>query len=401
MFFTMESNGNATNGKATRPDVVIYCWDTLSKMFAALVATLERNGYTEVTIVRLTPNSAQLIESSKHILKLEDHFFPFVSVSGEFVKDLDEFESVIQFQPSEVCLKSECECKLSFKPMSNLSPLEWSPPLVTFLDKGWKWSNLVLKLVETFGTSLEKSLDDPVMPEQFLIDCMRRNLGIESVIDCRVLLYDLINNGMLEEIGADEYRFTYNLNYYGMNLNKRVDGDSTPVNDIPVVNLISTCIDLFSQVTTLHSIVYLDFLDHIELLRNISWEEFTHKKTYRKLLVDLYSVMSRHIDIHGAILLEERGMFYYQFKDRKIHLQDIRRLIMTLTCKSEIESINSLLLLKWTLCGNPDIDSQILSTARDVVMAGTVRAHNEQTYIPRFFSGMKGKRYSFFMSPFN
>ena len=226
------------------------------------------------------------------------------------------------------------------------------------------------------------------------------------VKDCRVILHELQSNGMIEEVSEREYRLLYNAEYFGLNMNRSIPSENE---NYSLSDLVRNSIHLLSRVKDApHSVPYLDFLDSVSRFQGISFtcfigsEELRHKRL--KILVDLHCMMMLHIDILRVVLEKERDKFFYKFKDQQVHLSQLRNHILQLTQDDpqETENINSLLFLKWTLSGDPETDSKILSLARDEFMKRAAFVDDSGTLqLPSFMkSTHPHKSYEICISPF-
>ena len=385
------------NSVSESSPTTIYTWDTRGKLFEAILSLLVRSGRGTIRVCDFSTNSAKVVELINSESPIPNFMYPFVRIDGALIVDPLELESFL-LQSTRVTLPS-IQPALTFESSIPTSLRTMSPPLIAYLDKPWKWSVLMLNLIETFGSSVHKTASDPSIPEEFLVDCMKRNLGIETLKDCRMLIYELTNNGILEEVGQDEYKFTYHLNYYALNANREFSDPESETPAPPIDQLVELLLHLLSRTMAVHSVAFLEFVDHLSLFSRI---EFSSTLS-RPVLVKLHSIMAHHIDCFGVLLESERNKFYYKFANKPVHLSDLRAAIRKASQPKERESIEAALYLKWTLSGDPEVDEQIMRIARDQVVAATVRAHGRYTYIPSFLRSVKGKwrkYYSLLISPF-
>ena len=379
--------------------ITVYAWCLFSRFPRAVLRKLCLLGVEHVRLISLIQTPARMLEipSDKHPLA-----YPITlwARRGRYlsVRELELFDESVHRD-------DRYPFSISYIDEPNDTVLV-PTGTIDFLGKSWKWSELLLNLVETFGASLEKSLDDPLMPEDFLFECMRRNLGVEMVKDCRVILHELQSNGMIEEVSEREYRLLYNAEYFGLNMNRSIPSENE---NYSLSDLVRNSIHLLSRVKDApHSVPYLDFLDSVSWFQGISFtcfigsEELRHKR--RKILVDLHCMMMLHIDILRVVLEKERDKFFYKFKDQQLHLSQLRNHILQLTQDDpqETENINSLLFLKWTLSGDPETDSKILSLARDEFIKRAAFVDDSGTLqLPSFMkSTHPHKSYEICISPF-
>jgi hypothetical protein len=267
-------------------------------------------------------------------------------------------------------------------------------PPVDFLDNQWTWPKLMLNMVETLGCSVERTGSDPVLPEEFVIDCFRRNLNIQTVKDCRILIFELLNNGILEEVRQEEYSFVYHIYHFCLNAARQEFEEDV---DTPSLeSLISHLIHLLTRVRKFHSIEFLSLVDFTTFFRSLRFADLLENRTpgALKSLVDLYCVLSNHIDITGAYLEFERNKFFYSFKDRQVNLKLLAKEILSRTSSSDKESMEALLWLRWTISGEPSADKEILGISRDVFVNEAVIEDKGVTMVPSFLKSIKAARKS-------
>jgi len=407
----MESSVNGipsgASGAQTSSGVCIYTWSTKSKIFEAIAVKLEQAGFRNISVVLLTPKPDELMNLLNGLDNVCDLAFPTVRLNGVLYHNPSSLSNTLESLRQKI--DSPKNAQYAYLPPVGPLPEGITPSPVTYLDKEWKWPSIMLNLVETFGVSVEKLHDDPCLPEEFLCDCLRRNLDIESIKACRILIYELLNNGMLEEVTPDEFKFTYHMNYYGLNMNRQAeeDGEDQSPSPIPLSSLIPVLVSKLCGVTQVHSENYLEFLDILELTQRSHFSQFLTEGTREsrlKLLIDLHAILSIQIDdIFKSVLPEDRNKFYINFADRKVHLPEVKKEILML-CEDDVETegVQSLLALKWTLSGSSEIDDKILKTAAKLVTAVSMK-ESGGSYVPEFISSDVPKRrslYSLFISPF-
>lgn len=204
--------------------------------------------------------------------------------------------------------------------------------LVKYLDEDWVWAELFLKLVETFGVSVCKSVDDPRIPIDYLIACMRRNLGIETYKDGQVIIEDLVCNGILVECKPEEYMFHYHMDFCCLNrpiaplvAPKQLDEESDHTEpELSVFTptfpcLVNSFADEVSKVFDAHSVAFLLFVDRVAAFSKIEYDA----SASICVLMDLLFVMNVHMDLLGLAEFKTRSQMYYHFLNQKVHVDDV------------------------------------------------------------------------------
>ena len=377
-----EIPGSPRSPRPSKPKV--YTWDMNNNMFRAFIDLVCSRGH-EVEIVNLRNDPSVLCDLwSRSAGNLK---FPCMINESEILTyDSDEITRVsADDQPP---LGERSAVNLALLQMED-SDLSQSTPQLGFLDKQWNWPVLLLHVIETLGCSVEKGPQELLIPEEFIIDCFKRNLGIELVKDCRIVIFELLNNGMLEEVRQETYKLTYHINEFGLNLCREDFEETleTPSFD----KLIPHLVHLMSRIRRFHSIEFLTFVDHTTFLRYFKFNEIIKEETHvaLKRLVDLHSILSFHIDVTGEFLEAKRGKYFYAFKGRKLYLRDIACEIRKRISKATRESMEAILWLRWTLSGVPETDQEILEIARDTFIGQYIRADNGSSYVPSFLKSFR------------
>lgn len=390
------ANGNFSHGqKMEKPDSILHsssakilCWNSSSRLVHSIESLLLERGCTSVVAVNFLVNPKGLLKTRED-LQICDKF-PAVIMGGQLV----DYEN-IPARTLDVSTSEVDETDRIFQIPYLKDPSEQTPE-VDFLDKKWKWPVLMLHLIETFGCTVEKTTDDPVLPEEFICDCLKRNLGIEHLKDCRILIYELLNNGIIEGVCQEEYKFVYHVDRFGLNLARDEFEDET---EIPsVTDTISYMLQLLSRMHKIHSLEFLTLVDYATFFRHQNYSDIKALKS----LIDLFCILSHHIDVSGEYLESTREQFYYQFKDRKVHLRDLREAIMHYASPCDKEGLEALLLLRWTISGEEKSDDEIISIAKKHFINNYVSQDCAVWAVPSFlrsFSADKKRNYDISISP--
>ena len=281
----------------------------------------------------------------------------------------------------------------SFPDISLDPKWEYTTPTVGFLDREWNWPEIMLNMVETLGCSVEKTGSDPFLPEEFIIDCFKRNLNIQTVKDARILIFELLNNGFLEEVRQEAYKLTYHLNPYCLNSARQEFEEDVKIPKLVI--LIPHLIRLLSRVRKFHSLEFLSFVDHTTFFHSLHFADLLSQPSDEavKNLVDLHCILTNHIDISGEYLESSRSKYFYTFKDQKVTLNTVRKEIFRRTSSAQKEGMEALLWSRWTISGNPSTDSEILRVALKV-FANEVVYEDEKgvTWVPSFLKAFKAPR---------
>ena len=348
----------------------VLCWNSSSRIVHSLESHLLERGLDSVVAVNFLDDPKGLLKASESLHIGEK--FPAVIIDGEPVDYQTLRTLTLDDSTSNV---AEVEDVLLAPALKD--PSEQTPE-VDFLDKKWKWPVLMLHLIETFGCTLEKTAEDPILPEEFICDCLKRNLGIELLKDCRILIYELLNNGIIEEVRQEEYKFVYHMERFGLNLARDEFEDETKIPS--ATDTISYMLQLLSRMRKIHSLEFLSLVDYSTFFRH---QNFRNIKTL-KSLIDLFCILSYHIDVSGEYLESNREQFYYQFKERKIHLSDIRMGIMYHASNLDKEGLEALLWLRWTISGDEKSDNEIISIAKNYFIKNYVFQENGVWAVPSF-----------------
>ena len=393
--FRMDEPGSPRTLRNSR--VFIYVWTLFDKRVHALLAALAKAGIKQVELSLLSETPQEICE-----LKRDDFVslrFPLVTLDG-CTQSFDSVTLRDHLRELSAVSDEEALCHVNLPQRTEFA---FSTPLVEYLDKPWKWSALVFNIIETFGCSVGKSLDDPALPEDFLIDCLRRNVEVESPSDCRLLIFELTNSGILEEVKYQEYKLSYHKNQYGLNCNREPFDENTEVP--PLLELMSYLVSSIGRVRRIHSADYLEFVDASHYLRSIKFNDILRQSlssiVNRKLLADLHAIMSVQLRLLGVILESDRAKYFYEFADMKVHANKIRDEILKLTSKKDKEAISCLLYLGWTLPGDETKDQVVLEFALKTFTTEGLVTEKSSTYAPSFLKGLKGvKKYDIHISPY-
>ena len=378
-----------------RADVTLFMWRLCSRVVFGVISKLFRLQVGSIEIV-------SLLDAPERIIGFpcdnENLIYPvvFLKKSGRYTTamELSELDDLAENaeKPVEVYFSEDKAMRMKYRSVKT-----------DFLGEQWEWPRLLLNLVETFGSSLDKSLDDLLLPEEYLFDCMRRNAGLNTLIDCRIFLHDLQKNGMIEEIKRAEYRLFYHAEYYAVNVNSRRETAISA--SIPFESFsesVRTSLHLFGRVRQTHSIEYLEYLDSLTRFQEVNFADILERKgEVRKYLIDLHSLLSCQVGVFFKVALEkERRKFYFRFRDRKVDIPILEKSILGLSERKEQESLKALFCLGWTISGDSAIDAKILTVARDVVQAKTCSL--EKHAMPSLFKKTKNffKGYEIQISPF-
>ena len=375
----------------------VFTWSLCSRVSMAVIRHLDNLTHAVIRVVSLTENPARVLEFKSIYPSITNPFVSFDRTGAiatvEELSQMSEFpEGNTEGRVSVILVDTSCEITL------------FPTPTLDFLGREWKWSELLLNLIETFGVTLEKSLVDTLMPEEYILDCMKRNLGIETVNDCRIILYELQKNGMLEEVNVAEFRMVYHSQFFALNMNRESFGSESIVHTFP--DLVRQSVHLFTRVRHRHSIAYLDFLDSLSWFSKTSFSGFLSDQTpgcsKRKVLVDLHCVLANQVGFFNVSLEAERAKFHLQFSDRKVTLRDMMNYIISLTDVNEREGVRAILYLKWTLSGNSETDSKLLTLAKEVFLSHSRISHKGRNYIPSFIesASILDRKYNMRISPF-
>lgn len=377
-------------------EVRVYSWHLNTRLATSIMEELARSSFKTVKIHSLLQNPSGVctleVEQGSNLK------FPCFEIAGKFYA-YDSEEVMSTFEHASSLENPSSSCTITFSDSSDGKSL--ATPDVGFLDKNWKWPDLMLKIVETLGCSVEKLSADPVLPEEFVIDCMRRNLGVETVKDCRILIFELLNNGMLEEVRQEEYKLVYHLSRYCLNHVREEFDDEVAIPEMGL--LLSQLLESLSRVMRHHSTEFLRFVDLTSFFRCISFRDVLKHESALKMLVDLHCVLSTHTDISGEYLESARSKFHYKFKERKVYLREIFREIMSRTTRADRENMQCLLWLRWTISDEPSNNAQILKLARQVFETECINEDKGTAYVPSFLKSFKAPRrrfYDIYISPF-
>ena len=369
--------------------VFIYSWRQFEKRTHALLAALAKAGISNVELV-------PLLESPDHMLPLlteKGMRFPLVSMDGVLLSfDSEDLLSRLREGPAVSDQEAVCHVSLPEKP-----EFLYSTPQVEYLDKSWGWAALVFNVIETFGCSVGKSADDPLLPEEFLIDCLRRNVEVESPSDCRLLIFELTNAGIIEETKYQEYKLTYHRSLHGLNCNR--DPFDGTIQVPSAAELMTHLVAVMARVRRLHSVEYLEFVDATHFFRLLRFADIL-KIGNRKLLVDMYVTMAAQISLLGALVESEREKFYYEFADKKVHSSQIKDEVLKATPAAQREAVKCLLYLGWTLTGDEAKDVKILELAVKSFSHESVVVQNGKSFAPAFLTlPSRAAKYDIHISP--
>ncbi len=276
-------------------------------------------------------------------------------------------------------------------------------PSVDFLDKHWKWPELMLMIVELLGASLEKSSEDLSMPEGYVLDCLKRNSRLELLKDAEYVIWALEHCGILMHSSHETLKFVYHDNIFGLNQARSdlqdwdISGQSLPSSG----DLIPFLIFKLASVHGVHSMEFLEYVDASAFLSFIDFDddlisgegmEIEKKCVARKMLVDLLYLLRTHVGLLGVHDVSEMNKFYFAFKNKKVTIPYLEGLLERLKKADPAEQValSCISLLRWTLTGDMGKDEAILKKAIETVLKDPsfVKVENDKLFLPRFFSSL-------------
>jgi hypothetical protein len=271
-------------------------------------------------------------------------------------------------------------------------PAPTATPPVEFLGKQWRWPELMLMAVELVGGSLEKN--ELLMPDGYILDCLKRNSRLELLKDAEYVVWDLVRCGVLDQVEETSYRFTYHEKKYSLN-QVRSDMDGRPPSS---GTLIPYLVSKLASVRMLHSVEFLEYVDAAGYFQFINFDddllgavtEGATKSMVRKMLVDLLFLIRTHLAVIGVVDVGEMGKHYFAFKNKHVTIPFLERLLEK-TCDTELEKVHlkCLSLKRLTLTGRDDTKITEYALACVVTDKGLVRREEGGRYIvPRFFSSL-------------
>ena len=350
----------------------VLCWNIRSRVMDDLLIHLERAGFTECRLLTLVGHE-ELVGS---VVKPTDLLYPVVDVGAgiQSLTSILDLPSKNAEGASPICVELAAPAKLR-----NLA----SPPHISYLDKNWRWAELFLKIVETFGCSAEKSVGDPEMPEDFLMACLRRNIGIETYKDGRIIIDDLLLNRLLVEVQDSSYKLFYHVDFSCLNSARDVsdwDEGVTP----PLAELLPALAEQMARVVSLHSLAYLEVVDGLSFLNLI---DFDPTNLSVKLLVDLCFLFNSQLDLMGVSADDK--MHYAFAKGKKVDLGLIRRLLKhQLENPSDLAAVECVVELKWTLSTDTLVSEKIKTAAVELVVATMTETEGSVVHVPTFLKSL-------------
>lgn len=377
-------------------EVSVYSWHLNTRLTSSIFDAMSKGSWKSVkthTLLRTPCLVSKLPHPLGSSLK-----FPCFKIAGKYYP-YDSEELIDILENTTITADTPGSYTIAFDEPSDRTSL--TTPDVGFLDKNWKWPVLMLKIIETLGCSVEKLASDPVLPEEFIVDCLRRNLGVETVKDCRILIFELLNNGMMEEVRQEEYKLVYHLSRYCLNHVREEFEDDLPLPETSW--LLSQLLDSLGRVMRHHSTEFLRFVDLTSFFRYISFRDVLKHERALKMLVDLHCILSTHTDISGEYVESVRSKFYYKFKDRIVYQREIFREVMSRTTPSDRENMECLLWLRWTISEEASDNDEVLKLARQVFETECITEDNGTTFIPSFLKSFEAPRRRFYdihISPF-
>lgn len=258
-------------------------------------------------------------------------------------------------------------------------------------------------IIELLGASLENSAEDGVMPEGYVLDCLKRNSRLDMLKDAEYVVWALEHCGILMHVSDETLKFVYHENKYGLNLCRSdlSDWDLTVIDPVPCSSdLIPFLVYKLATVRDVHSVDFLEYVDASCYLTFIDFdddlicgeimEDVEKKCVARKMLVDLLYLLRTHISLLGVVELDEVKKFHYSFKNKKITVILLENLLGELASSDPHEQVSlySVSVLRWTLSGKPEADTAILRKALEEVVndKNLVRTENNTLIAPRYFS---------------
>jgi len=332
----------------------ILTWYSRSQVCDALVEQLVASGCKEIEIVPLHGNSSAL----SAVLKTE-------IISDTFIKDgLGSMVAIEDFSPGQVTSETKCRPILLISvPLFDGGPLL---PKINYLDKDWNWAELMINIIKTFGASIEKSMDDTMIPEEYLIDALKNNMGIVEINDCRIVILELVRCGILVEDLTNDgiYRFSFQSKYHCLNSGRQVVGDEWAcVPRVGLKVLTSQLVSYVNRIKVINSREYLELLDYMNLFKLIDWDG---NSSEMKTLIDLHYAMSSIIALYDRSSLnrDQLNEFFIEFRNTNVFLKNIQNLIAQEENLVKRISYQILCELKWNITGNSEMDEKIVRMAR-------------------------------------